>query len=317
MQQGHLESIDKFRGVYSGAYNFQQKRRWLARVGYEMQRRRSIDQQQENGTDESALLAKSHDVISWVKEEMAQEGTSEKMSAEEFLSFVGRRSGLFLPRGENLYAFVHLSFQEYFAAVAIEREVTGLKWARSKRTLLGLERKDLAVWAGKRAWRETFVFLFELLASKEDWHADLLDAVFGKSFRFEKKPSDYLALSNLAQLLARITVNRYSELAGNKESATITAAVRVTLQNPPQPHRIFPGLLGGDADWNEKVLETICDQSKEMCVDSLLLGWSRISDIGPLANLTALESLDLQATLVSKHLVNELREARPECHVLS
>ena len=156
--EAYLESIDKFRGVYSGAYNLPQKRRWLARIGYEMQRRRSIDQQQENGTDESALIAKSHDVISWVKEEMEQEGTSEEMSAEEFLSFVGRRSGLFLPRGENLYAFVHLSFQEYFAAVAIEREVTGLKWARGERTLLGLERKELAVWAGKSAWRETFVF---------------------------------------------------------------------------------------------------------------------------------------------------------------
>ena len=43
--EAYLESIDKFRGVYSAAYNLPQKRRWLARVGYEMQRRRSIDQQ--------------------------------------------------------------------------------------------------------------------------------------------------------------------------------------------------------------------------------------------------------------------------------
>ena len=208
--EAYLESIDKFRGVYSGAYDLPQKRRWLARVGYEMQRRRSMDQRRgngsdepENGADQPVLLAESSDVISWLKEEMKKEGTSEGMSAEEFLSFVGRRSGLFLPRGEGLYAFVHLSFQEYFASVAIEREVTGLNWARGEPTFLGLERKDLAEWAGNSTWRETFVFLVELLASKDDWHADLLDAVFGKDFRLEEKTSDSLHLLNLAQLLAR------------------------------------------------------------------------------------------------------------------
>ena len=36
--EAYLESIDRFRGVYSGAYNLPQKKRWLARVGYEMQR---------------------------------------------------------------------------------------------------------------------------------------------------------------------------------------------------------------------------------------------------------------------------------------
>ena len=304
--EAYLESIDKFRGVYSGAYDLPQKRRWLARVGYEMQRRRSMDQRRENGTDEPengadqpVLLAESSDVISWLKEEMEKEGTSEGMSAEEFLSFVGRRSGLFLPRGEGLYAFVHLSFQEYFASVAIEREVTGLNWARGEPTFLGLERKDLAEWAGNSTWRETFVFLFELLASKDDWHADLLDAVFGKDFRLEEKTSDNLQLVNLAQLLARIAVNRRSGLAGNRESDAITAAVQTALQVSPRSHRVFQELLGGDVDWNDKILEVICVQSEKACVDSLDLAETRISDLRPLASLAALKRLDLRGTQVS------------------
>ena len=303
--EAYLESIDKFRGVYSGAYNLPQKRRWLARVGYEMQRRRSIDQQRESGTDErengadqSVLLAESSDVISWVKEEMQKDGTSEGMSAEEFLSFVGRRSGLFLPRGEGLYAFVHLSFQEYFASVAIEREVTGPNWARGEPTVLGLERKDLAEWAGNSTWRETFVFLFELLASKDDWHADLLDAVFGKGFRLDEKTSDNLLLLNLAHLLARLAVNRRSGLAGNRESDAITAAVQTALR-VPRSHRVFQELLGGDVDWNEKVLEVIGVQSKEACVGSLDLAETRISDLRPLASLAALKRLSLEHTQVS------------------
>ena len=303
--EAYLESIDKFRGVYSGAYNLPQKRRWLARVGYEMQRRRSMDQRRENGIDEPengadrpVLLAESSDVISWLNEEMKKEGTSQGMSAEEFLSFVGRRSGLFLPRGEGLYAFVHLSFQEYFASVAIEREVTGLNWARGEPTFMGLERKELAEWAGNSTWRETFVFLFELLASKDDWHADLLDAVFGKDFRLEEKTSDNLLLLNLAQLLARIAVNRRSGLAGNRESDAITAAVQTALR-VPRSHRVFQELLGGDVDWNEKVLEVIRVQSKEAGVGSLDLAQTRISDLRPLASLAALESLSLGHTQVS------------------
>ena len=303
--EAYLESIDKFRGVYSGAYNLPQKRRWLARVGYEMQRRRSVDQRPENGTDDRengadqpVLLAESSDVISWLKEEMKKEGTSEGMSAEEFLSFVGRRSGLFLPRGEGLYAFVHLSFQEFFASVAIEREVTGLNWARGEPTFLGLERKDLAEWAGNSTWRETFVFLFELLASKDDWHADLLGAVFGKDFRLEEKTSDDVHLLNLAQLLARIAVNRRSGLAGDRESDAIAAAVQTALQVSPRSHRVFQELLGGDVDWNEKVLEVIRVQSKEACVGSLDLAQTRISDLRPLASLAALEWLSLEHTQV-------------------
>ena len=124
-------------------------------------------------------------------------------SAREFLDIVGRRSGLFLPRGEGLYAFVHLSFQEYFAAVALAREVTRFRWARREVSRLGFDRDTVASWAGESVWRETFAFLFELLASEDedDWHADLLDCVFGEDFsRLNKSEPDEgaLALGHLA-----------------------------------------------------------------------------------------------------------------------
>ena len=149
ISEAYLESIDKFRGVDSGAYNLQQKRRWLARVGYEMQRRRSADQEQGTGSGESELLVEKGDVICWLDEEMSAYSSSEALLPEEFLDYVGRRSGLFLPRSDGFYAFVHLSFQEYFAAVALEREVTGPKWLMKQQTSLGLSRKVLVQWATK------------------------------------------------------------------------------------------------------------------------------------------------------------------------
>ena len=301
--EAYLESIDKFRGVYSSAYNLPQKRRWLARVGYEMQRRRSTGQAQTNGSDESELLVESKAVLSWLREEMERGGgTSKDMSAEEFLDFVGRRSGLFLPRGEGRYAFVHLSFQEYFAAVALEREVTGLKWAKDKETLLGLKRKNLADWAGQSVWGETFSFLFELLASKEDWHADLLDTVFGSSFsRLEENAHDD-SVMNRALLLARLAINPRSGLARTRDEAII-AAVRAELRHgnatayPLRSPSAFEVLLSDDP--NKKILRLICEESKKLNVRSLSLAHTQVSDLGPLADLTALETLFLINTQVS------------------
>ena len=273
--EAYLESIDKFRGVYSSAYNLPQKRRWLARVGYEMQRRRSTGQAQTNGSDESELLVESKAVLSWLREEMERGGgTSKDMSAEEFLDFVGRRSGLFLPRGEGRYAFVHLSFQEYFAAVALEREVTGLNWARGQQTPLELNRDNLVDWAGQSTWDETFSFLFELLASKEDWHADLLDTVFGQDFSQLKGNVPDDPVMNRAQLLARLAINPRSGLARTRDEAII-AAVRAELRYgnagtyPLRSPSVFEVLLSDDP--NKKILRLICEESKKLNVRSLFL----------------------------------------------
>ncbi len=301
--EAYLESIDKFRGVYSSAYNLSQKRRWLARIGYEMQQRRSMDQAQPNGSDESKLLVESRDVLSWLREDMERGGgTSEDMSAEEFLDFVGRRSGLFLPRSEGRYAFVHLSFQEYFAAVALEREVTGPKWARDEQTPLGLDHKKLASWAGQSVWGESFSFLFELLASKEDWYDDLLDTVFGQDFSQLKGNIPDDLVMNRALLLARLAINPRSGLARTRDEAIITA-VRAELRYGNTENyllrspSVFATLLGDDPD--RKILELIGKQAKELHIRSLFLAQTQVSDLELLAQLTGLQLLDLSQTRVS------------------
>ena len=303
--EAYLELIDKFRGVYSGSYSLPQKKRWLARVAYEMQKRRSTGHASTNEAGESDLLVESPKVITWLREEMNQGGATEEISAGEFLDFIGRRSGLFLPRGEGRYAFVHLSFQEYFAAVALEREVTGISWARRELTQLGMNREILGKWAEQSALRETFAFLFELLAPKEDWHGDLMDAVFGEHFcRLETNVSD-AAATNLARLLARLAINQRSGISRESECDAITAAVRIALQHEKQPDFLPPSpgilqeLLSDNLTWNDKVLEIICEQSKRLNIQFLSLVQTQISDIKSLANLTELNALYLKQTQVS------------------
>ena len=289
--EAYLESIDKFRGIESSPHDLPRKKGWLARVGFEMQRLRMA----EDATDGTNILMDAATVREWLSGEMGRsDGVPDTPSAEEFLKVVGRRSGLFLPRGEGLYAFVHLSFQEYFAAVALKREVTRLRWAKGNASSLGFGRATLAGWAGESLWRETFAFLFELLASEEDddWHADLLDCVFGEGFlRLDGLESDEIAL-NLGYLLARLIVNSRSGLPPLKRDEAIAYCVKAQFQagfiSSERSLSIFSHLFGEDSWLNAKAFEQIGIQMEAEPPESRELDFrgAQLSDIRPLADLT-------------------------------
>ena len=325
--EAYLESIDKFRGIDSSPHDLPRKKIWLARVGFEMQRRRTSG----DHTDGSEILVDYETVLGWLNEEMGRgNALLNPPSAREFLDIVGRRSGLFLPRGEGRYAFVHLSFQEYFAAVALAREVTRFRWARREASRLGFDRDTVASWAGESVWRETFAFLFELLASEDedDWHADLLDCVFGEDFsRLDGSESEDVVL-NLGRLLARLIVNHRSGLPPPKRDNAIAHCARAQLQLPCDINSTSPSVLanlvGDDARFNAKVFKEVGVQLEmqppenqvldlrgarisdiEPFADLLPVLWelvltdTLVSDIKPLGDLSALECLFLEDTLVS------------------
>jgi hypothetical protein len=145
--EAYLETIQRYRGL--GAYDasLEQMKRWLAKVGWEMQRRRS-------GASDEALFATREDVLGWLREAIEQDRPDGHGEAAQFLEYVARRSGLLIPRGPDQFAFAHLSFQEYFAAWSLRGKV----WSP----------QDLAAEIGAvvahRHWHETLILLFESLA---------------------------------------------------------------------------------------------------------------------------------------------------------
>ena len=222
--EAYLESIDKHKGISESALDLPHKKMWLGRVGYEMQHRREHD-------GESEMVASCDDVEHWIHSEMERSKAVVDMpTPPEFLAFLGRRTGLLIPKANDQYAFSHLSFQEYFAAAALEGEVTGFKWAKDGRSSLGFHRTDVAAWARQPVWLETFCFLFEMLADRPEWHSELLCCVFGDDFSALYEMDAGEELFHLGHLAARLVANPYSGLGPQERQCALDACVRTQIR---------------------------------------------------------------------------------------
>ncbi len=301
--EAYLESIDKHRGIGTSAHDLPRKKMWLARVAYEMQRRR-----EHHGVTD--LLVTCDDALHWISSEMERsKAFVDVPTPAEFLSFVGRRSGLFVPRADDQYAFSHLSFQEYFAAVALEGEVTGFKWAKHGRSALGFNRSSLAAWARQPSWLETFCFLFEMLANRPEWHSELMDCVFGDGFSLLGELETGEELFNLGYLAARLVANPYSGLGASDRAAATDWCVRIQIICSDYWFRsgdyvtdrsLFELLTAGDQGLSAEVMASIRKGWVEVTEDLhhriLDLRRANIANLEPISDLSSLEVLILDDT---------------------
>ena len=304
--EAYLVSIDRSRGLSDGAYDLPRKKMWLARVGFEMQTRR-----EQSGDGE--VLAQRDDALHWIGSEMERSKASiDAPTPEEFLSFVGRRSGLFVPKGDGLYAFRHLSFQEYFAAVALAIEVTGFSWAKDGRSSLGFNRTHLAGWARQRSWLDAFCFLFEMLADKPEWHRELAKCVFGGEFSNLPGLEPSHKAFGLAHLAAHLVVNPHSGLGQQERAEAIDWCVYVQIKYSnrcwrtdtysPDPS-LFSILMTEDRDLCATVMASIrklwLRTTEGLDRKVLDLRGANILDLRQIAELSGLEVLILSDTDVA------------------
>ncbi|MFK3650379.1 NACHT domain-containing protein [Lysobacter enzymogenes] len=176
--QAYLESIDTARKL-KDEFSWKSKKRWLARVAFEMQLRRSNSA----SFSDRELLVDRQQVLDWVSSAINEaEDQVPEGYAEKYLDWITRRSGLLLPRGPDQFSFLHLSFQEYFSALYIKQQMERPDWFGSKKKDTGTDgrvsKSLLFSWSNEVRWQQPFVFLFELFAEQPGWGSKLLSLLF-------------------------------------------------------------------------------------------------------------------------------------------
>lgn len=164
--EAYLETLQSFKKMSRPA-SLDDMKQWLGRIGWEMQASRSAPSESEG------VVAPEKSLLEWIRKEI--DVPPEDSRPGEFLEYVKRRSGLLVERGPGMFAFVHLTFQEYFAAY----------WLEITRYELSDLIPDLTEKVKDRYWHETFCILLELFAQYKGKGEKIVRAIMNDCRKFE------------------------------------------------------------------------------------------------------------------------------------
>jgi internalin A len=189
----YLETIDASKRMLAGGLSLSEKKRILGYVAFQMQSSRGegsmgVREILLDGTRLRSLIGECIDIE----------------RASEFLDYLCVRSGVIQQRGPDLYAFAHLSFQDFFAALYLADQVTTPRWLRGASDVPGTSIDDLRYYFSNVDWRELLILFFEILATRSGWADEMLVALFGEKFE--------LPDINSAAVVAVIATNPHSGL---------------------------------------------------------------------------------------------------------
>jgi hypothetical protein len=196
--QAYLESIDIARKLPTLGHPLTDMKRWLGYVAFQMQRLRFAEDANvtvvvrdgkpvdADGGRDGGILVSRERLLAWIAFAMQHNGSSRIAdiggSAAAFVDWIARRAGLILPRSEDLFAFTHLSFQEYFAAWFLHEQVMDPGWLADDEDTgpiaAGTNKAALQAATHDIRWQETFVLMFELLGGKGKWPDHIFKSLF-------------------------------------------------------------------------------------------------------------------------------------------
>ncbi|MBI3651479.1 MAG: NACHT domain-containing protein [Acidobacteria bacterium] len=212
--EAYLETISVYRKMSVPA-TLDEMKRWLAKVGWEMQERRDEQEAEE-------LLVHRDEVLRWLTDAITRErGASGALEdAEKFLDYVARRAGLLIPRGQDtegkdLFAFVHLTFQEYFAAFELRGRV---------RRFDSLA-QDCVERVTKPHWHETLNILFEMLNEFPGACDDLFDVMVKQTASLPKKRR------STAEFFSALLLDEQNGLSDKKQRAAADFTLASVCEN--------------------------------------------------------------------------------------
>ncbi len=313
----YLNTIDQQRKIPVHdalvGYGWEIREQWLAAVAFEMQLIRFEKSQKQMmafirgettaaaaALDASAVLATEAQVLGWLAAAMARNNvTQPELVAREFLAWTARRSGLLLPRGEGLYGFSHLSFLEYFCARFLLARFLSPAYVKGKlEANAPVTPAKLTIWSHHDIWRESFIFLFELLSAEreQEWLVDLLETLssdlgVGKALPFGE-----------VELVARLTLNRHVNLSKEQSIKLLYGCLPflIFVKDELLYLRIIPALMahGLLAYFSSQRAETtveqwLADQIDPATCHALLVEDNSLTALPPLARLPNLFIINL------------------------
>jgi internalin A len=305
----YLESIDRFRKFDPSNINYtlDQQKAWLARVAWEAQQLRDgqLQADQNNGEQERPVLIPYAVLSDLVAKAIRDDGVAvdPQVAAEEWLGHVARRSGLLIPKAEGLYAFTHLSFQEYFAAHHLRREIARIASLMFEQpSQAGRIRKKFVVelrrYSEISGWHETLVLLFESLSGDwAQWAEILLQEMYPRrdDAALQKESTQRL------ELLAVLAMDSVIVLPRSRD-ALLASLWRVELAHQARlekfwektvTYRVRIKLLSRSA-WLGRSWDSLLSVAGEC--NQLNLDGAPITNLSPLAGLASLRELHLDNT---------------------
>ena len=285
ISEAYLETIPVKRKLPHAAavsYTLLEKERFLALVGMGMQRLRAAQKKD----DGDAIHVSREQLGQWL-----QPVLPETKARDAFLDHIAHSSGLLLPRGEDAFAFAHLSFQEFYAALHLQGDFERLGEALlSGETVPKKDRQLFQRLAAQPVWHEPLLFLVERLRESAPYTKRLLKWMFPQLEAGDPAKGMEWMPFPAAQLLATLSIDPQVALDPAQRTNIWRKLWQAHIAAWNGGWNIAEALVVAGSAYQTLVLQAAVSLQP---TKFHLAGCTGVNDLKPLAGLGALQMLNL------------------------